>query len=182
MNKYRFTKILEYPESINIKDIVDTYTYKFEDNRLQQIYGLYGDLYTLSNKELTELVKSTQFKQLRLLELCDQSNLTDEHIKTLCENKYFSRINIINFKSTNITKLSIDYIKNSKYIGSVRDRPQINNKYGIPGSVVIIYTDIKCDDELEQFKFVIDYKPLDFCYPYEPVRGIKTIEIRNCYD
>jgi hypothetical protein len=178
MDRYWY---MEGDREIDVEYIVNDCENRFEDERLRSIYRLYSKQYILSNNELIELFNSTQFRQLRLLDLSKQPNLIDEYIKILSKNKYFVRIEEINLLATPITKLSIDYIGNSKFIGTERDYPDICNKYDICGTNIIINTNIKYNQKkLEYFDTRISYNRKNLsrgCEPYE--HGIKTIEIIN---
>jgi hypothetical protein len=125
------------------------------------------------------LVNSNQFKRLRILDLHNQTNLTDEHIKILSENKYYKRLEEINLRTTSVTKLSIDYIGKGKFIGCEREYPCSNSKYNSMNETKIkVYTDIKYDeDELAYFGIKVSINPPHFIL--DPIPNIKIIKIIN---
>ena len=137
----------------------------------------------LNEQEIQTLTTSQSLTNLRVLDLTNQQLVTDAVIEQIAENSTFSRIITLKLSGANITDRSIKAIANSPYLGSVRDLPQISGRYGIPSSVVRVYTqdtEVRDTDQKEKFEFHIEYRPPNPTYPWEPVNhGVKIVEIES---
>ena len=156
----------------------------FKAQSLRDVVTLSPEGKSLSKRELDDLATSTSLINLKTLSLKNQINVDDAFIYKLVNNPTFSRIITLRLEGSNITDASIDSIKMSRYLGSIRDLPQESGRYGIPSSVVKVYVkDTAVGDTTQKtlFNFHIEYRPPNpSSYPWEPVdNAVKIVEIET---
>ena len=113
---------------------------KFSGPGLREVKHLLpsSDEYKLSDSQKNYLVDSPALTNLRVLNLKNQ-NLTDDFIEQLCSNPTFSRVTHLDLSDNpNLTTSTLEFISNSNFIGSIRDFPQLSEKYKVPSSEIHI--------------------------------------------
>lgn len=91
----------------------------------------------LSEDEIRELIESKTLTNLHTLDLSNQKNVTDVHIKRLSENPAFKRIINLDLSGTRVTSSSIMDLLGSN-MGTIRDLPQLSARFGLPSSTIYL--------------------------------------------
>ena len=160
--------------SIDYDDLREEYK-DFNDQRLNNITEIsnYESL-KLTADELNALVNSTAFINLKKLDLSGHNELTDDHIIELSNNQQsFKQLLTIDLSNCpKITVKSLEAIRDSHTVGSIRNLPQISARYGLPSSEVKLIIGGKTSIERKEKKEKYSLRP--FRIAYQHARGGKS--------
>ncbi len=107
-------------------------------NKIEYLHVGNSNEFKLTTEQKQAFLKSKHFNGLGSLELRGQ-DIDDKFVEIMCENPTFSRLYRIDLsKNPNITDKSIEYIRESTLIGSIRDGPQICGRYGRTASYIYL--------------------------------------------
>lgn len=131
----------------------------------------------------TAFLDSETLTSLRSVDFSNM-NIDDTFINYFSLNPTFSRINTICLSgNADITVLSLELIRDSDYLGSLRELPQISGRYGFPGVTIDVKVDgtgIRRTDAFEDHRFFspISYRTIIGNKMKAPsVRGVKVLHI-----
>jgi hypothetical protein len=133
----------------------------------------------LTERELDELVNSRYLTCLEELDLSQQEKLKTDHIRTLANNRTFSRLEKIDLRWTNVSDHCLGDILEGP-IGTIRDfppfRPNIN-KYETHVRIFAKGTNITRQSGMRKDGFVIEMGP-NSPYNIAPIKyASKLVEI-----